>query len=236
MSMQPTNEVKYPPVQPSPAAHAKWPVICTIFLTAILFLTITVSAVLLIKHQIKMQALEEELAVYTNAKGDVYLDVIRESIQDVGQLVSADHLYTNAGKLEDPAELFGKELNLSITTKYVMAKWDGCIKAGIDLTKVKIETDNIRKTYVVSMPEAIIISHEIDHDTFEVFDEKDGLYNRLTFTDYNDFLSTTKEAMEERAMQNGLLETAAENAEALLKDLILSAGASEIGYSVEFDS
>ena len=183
-----------------------------------------------------MQALEEELAVYTNAKGDVYLDVIRESIQDVGQLVSADYLYTNAGKLEDPAELFGKELNLSITTKYVMAKWDGCIKAGIDLTKVKIETDNIRKTYVVSMPEAIIISHEIDHDTFEVFDEKDGLFNRLTFTDYNDFLSTTKEAMEERAMQNGLLETAAENAEALLKDLILSAGASEIGYSVEFDS
>lgn len=81
-------------------------------------------------------------------------------------------MYTDAGKFEDPKQLFGK--NIPFTTKSFIAKWDGIIKAGVDIGKVTVDVNNLEKEIMIHIPKAQIISHEIDSNSIETLDQKNG--------------------------------------------------------------
>ena len=57
--------------------------------------------------------------------------------------------------------------------KSFIAKWEGSIKAGIDISKVIVEKDDME--IVIYIPKAEILSHEIISDSIETLDEKDGI-------------------------------------------------------------
>ena len=56
------------------------------------------------------------------------------------------------------------------------------------------------------MPKARILSHQIDKDSIETLDQKDGLFNPVQVEDVRDFDSISQDAMEERAIENGILD------------------------------
>lgn len=114
--------------------------------------------------------LSDPVVVYREATREVDISVINASIQDIGELATIEYLYTNAGKFEDPKELFGKEVPFEITTKSFIAKWDGTIKAGIDISKVVAEENKISKEITIYIPKAKILSHEIDDESVETLD------------------------------------------------------------------
>ncbi|HIT64986.1 MAG TPA: DUF4230 domain-containing protein [Candidatus Ventrimonas merdavium] len=60
-----------------------------------------------------------------------------------------------------------------------MAKWEGTIKAGIEITDITAEVDETNKVITVYLPKAKILSHEIDDESFETLDEKAGLFNPI---------------------------------------------------------
>ena len=62
------------------------------------------------------------------------------------------------------------------------------------------------------MPKARILSHQIDKDSIETLDQKDGLFNPVKVEDVRTFDSVSQDAMEERAIENGILDKAFENA------------------------
>ena len=63
------------------------------------------------------------------------------------------------------------------------------------------------------MPNAEILSHEIDNNSIETLDEKDGLFNPVKVEDVRQFDTVSKDAMEDRAIENGILDKALKNAE-----------------------
>lgn len=84
------------------------------------------------------------------------------------------------------------------------------------------------------MPSPEILSHEIKKDSIETLDEKDGLFNPIKVDDVREFDKVSKEAMEERAIENGILNRAAENAKVMIEKLVNNDVVQEQGYMVSF--
>lgn len=193
------------------------------------------------KAQEKVKELEEEverlsdpIAIYEEASREVDIRLINAEIQDIGELATIEYLYTDAGKFEDPAEIFGKDIPFSFTTKSFIAKWDGVIKAGVDISKVTVEVNQFNKEIVVHIPTAEILSHDIDDESIETLDEKNGLFNRLKVDDIRKFDGISKDAMEQRAIENGILDKAMENAEKLIYNLVNTDVVEEQEYTITF--
>lgn len=62
--------------------------------------------------------------------------------------------------------------------------------------------------YEQRMPKARILSHQIDKDSIETLDQKEGLFNPVKVEDVRNFDSVSQDAMEERAIENGILDKA----------------------------
>lgn len=84
------------------------------------------------------------------------------------------------------------------------------------------------------MPDAKIISHEIVDDSIETLDEKNGLFNEVTVDDVRNFDQVSKDAMEKRAIENGLLEKATKNAEKIIERLVNNDIVKEQEYRITF--
>ena len=119
--------------------------------------------------------------------------------------------------------------------KSFVAKWDGIIKSGIKVEEIIVEINDTKKEIVIHMPKAEILSHEIDDDSIETLDEKDGLFNPVKVEDVRQFDAVSKEAMEERAIENGILEKASENAKEIIEKLVNDDVVQEQGYIITFE-
>ena len=83
------------------------------------------------------------------------------------------------------------------------------------------------------MPNAEILSHEIDNNSIETLDEKDGLFNPVKVEDVRQFDTVSKDAMEDRAIENGILDKALKNAEDIIEKLVNSDVVQEQGYTIK---
>lgn len=180
----------------------------------------------------EVDRLSDPIAVYEEASREIDINVVNVEIQEIGELATMEYLYTDAGKFEDPKQLFGKDV--PFTTKSFIAKWDGIIKAGVDISQVTAEVDSNNKEVVVHIPKAEILSHEIDSESVETLDQKNGLFNPVSVEDVREFDEKSKEKMEERAIENGILDKAFENAESIIEKLI-DPMIQEFEYTVRFE-
>ena len=194
------------------------------------------------KYKTTIKELEEEnkrlsepVVQYEIATKEVDIGLITSEIQSIGELATIEYLYTDAGKFEDPAKLFGKEIPFSFTTKSFIAKWDGIIKAGVKVDEITVEVKDSSKEIIVHIPDAIILSHEINDESIETLDEKNGLFNPIQVDDVRNFDSISKDAMEKRAIENGILDKAYENAKTIIYKLIDTGEVEELEYTIVFE-
>ena len=85
------------------------------------------------------------------------------------------------------------------------------------------------------MPNAEILSHEIDNNSIETLDEKDGLFNPVKVEDVRQFDTVSKDAMEDRAIENGILDKALKNAEDIIEKLVNNDVVQEQEYTIKFE-
>lgn len=192
------------------------------------------------KYQDVIKKLEEEVdklsdpvAVYEEASKEVTISLIESEIKDIGELATIEYLYTDAGKFEDPKKVFG--VNIPFTTKSFIAKWDGAIKAGVSISDIIVEINDANKTIIIHMPKAEILSHEIDNTSIETLDEKDGLFNPVKVEDVREFDAVSKVSMEQRAIENGILDKAFDNAKEIIEKLVSNDVVQEQGYTINFE-
>lgn len=148
------------------------------------------------------------------------LDVVMVSdrLEEVKKLVTTEYHYTNMGQFEQHGEFYG--VKLPFTTKRFIVSYDGVICAGIDWsqgTSITIDSD---QRINVGIPNAVILFHEIDEDSLEVFDETKNIFNPITIEDYNGFQDDQKDAMEQKAVENGLLTQAKANAQTMIRQFL----------------
>ena len=71
------------------------------------------------------------------------------------------------------------------------------------MSKAQVESKD--GTITVILPEAQVLSHEIDENSVKVFDEKTSIFNQFTVEDYTAFYADQKKSVEEKAIAKGLL-------------------------------
>ncbi|MBR0138525.1 MAG: DUF4230 domain-containing protein [Erysipelotrichaceae bacterium] len=144
------------------------------------------------------------------------VSVIEGELSEIAELASAEYYYTNMAKYENYSEIYGVKVPFT-TTRFIIA-YDGVIKAGIKMDKIRIEV--LDKQIIITLPEAEILSHEIDFDSLAITDETYSIFNHLEITDYNQFYADQSKVVEEKALSRGLLEKAIENAKMILTNFL----------------
>ena len=162
---------------------------------------------------------------------EINLDIIYSEIKNIAELATIEYFFTDAAEFSDSQQIFN--WNIPFTEKSFILKWDGMIKAGVNLEQVKIEVREYEGKITVTVPAAEILSYEIDTESVEVLNEADNIFNPIKVSDKIQFDQKTEDAMKKRAIENGLLEKAQKNAEDILRRLITADEAISDQYSIE---
>lgn len=219
-------------------------VICSIAVVVILVATVVLffkgyksanekSQQVIFQLEQEIKRLSDQAAVYERASKEINLSVISANIQGVSELATIEYMYTDAGKFSDTVQWLG--VDVPFTTKSFIAKWDGVIKAGVNVKEIIVELNEKEKEIIIYMPKAEIFSHEIDADSFQTLDEKAGLFNSIKLKNIREFDAESKENMEKRAIENGILDKATENAENIITKLVNTKPVQEQGYTIKIE-
>ena len=165
---------------------------------------------------------------------EIDIKVVEESVRAMSELVTLSYGYTNVGELTDQkmVKIFGSEISLPFGKKSFIIAYDGEMKIGVNMAQVSI--DMLDMVILVSVPDAYIISHTVYEDTIVVYDEKNGLFNKITITDYSDFVTEQKALMVDKAVAAGRMEQAKVNAKTQIEAFVFSFLDKADGYAVRF--
>lgn len=160
-------------------------------------------------------------------------DTVNEKLNSLSELVAKEYLYTNADQFENNLEVKG--FNIPFTTKSFTVAYDGRITASVDLSQAQVTVEEDNRKITITLPASQIMSNEIFEDSVRVFNEKDNLFNKITIDNYNEFVVKQKEAMEEKAIEMGVLTGADEEARAMVESFlsVLPGMTGEDAYTLE---
>lgn len=139
-------------------------------------------------------------------------------LKAIGELATQAGYYTNVEIIEDSKKLW--KITLPFTSSKYIFSYDGIIKAGIDFEEIEWSVNDVTKKITVKLPEMKILSNEIDTNSLYVYDESRSIFSPLTVNDINDSLISLKAESEEKAIGNGILEEAEENAKVLIQGFL----------------
>lgn len=132
--------------------------------------------------------------------------------EDIGEMATQSAYCTEVNVTEDAKELYGMRIPFT-QSKYIYS-YDIVIKAGYDFNEIEWKEKN--KTIEVKLPEAKVLSNELDMDSFKVYHEEESIFSKITLEENNDAVKKMKLNDQENAIANGLLENARSNAETML--------------------
>lgn len=164
----------------------------------------------------KLEEQVEELLNIEEPEPVITSSQIKEQLSAISDLVTQEYLYTNADK-GDYNKTWLWDWDMPFSDKSFIAKYDGTIKAGIDLTAVEIDVNEDSRTITVTLPASRITDNNVPQDKIEVFGIKDGLFNKVTPDDTNALIAEGKENMEAKAIERGLLAGADKQAQSLIR-------------------
>jgi len=144
---------------------------------------------------------------------------IQDGLNDMGFLVTAEYYFTDVISYSSVKRLFDL-FELGITETSYCASYDGTVNAGIDFSGITVEKDDDLKEINVKLPPASIFNVDIDTDSFKLISEESGLGNPVSVSDFNTSLVELEDKAEKRAIERGLLDKAAENAELMIRSFV----------------
>lgn len=143
-------------------------------------------------------------------------DLVGNQLLSAQELTTTKYMYTNAGAFENQNDFYGWKVPL--TRKKFIVSYDGQIHAGVNLEEVEVVVNE--ETIQVTLPEAKILSHEIDTESLKVFDESSSIFNPLRIEDYQNFTIDQKKVVESEAIEKGLLVEATEHAQEAVRAVL----------------
>lgn len=147
----------------------------------------------------------------------VNTEVIAEGLKDMGTLITQEYYFTQVEEYESTKSIWIFESEASFIYSY-----DGVVNAGIDCTKIKVDKDDEKKTVLVTIPKSTILNVVIDFQSFKKYKEKEGLWNKIDMTKYNDSLVEFEKSARRNAEKKGVLGKADENAKKLVESFVKS--------------
>lgn len=157
---------------------------------------------------------------------------IAGSLENIGELATAEYVYTLTQTAEKPnKEIAG--LKIPLTSSKIIFSYSGEVKAGFDFADVSVDVDEITQTIKGRLPEAKLLSNEIDTDSLVVYDESNSPFNTFSISDINESQANLKEQAELSAKDSGLYEKAIDNGKTIISAMLWSLY-DKNEYTVEF--
>ena len=147
------------------------------------------------------------------------------------ELALVQHNYTGVISYKDYLKLFN--LNMPLTDKYFLLKYNGYIKAGVDFSRINVNVLSPTDVHV-SIPKPKILDTVIDENSIEVFNQSENAFNPIKIEDYKEALSREKEVMVSDAIDQGIHEQATRQAKLALTSLLRDMGFVNIEITEEF--
>ena len=152
-------------------------------------------------------------------------------LRNIGELVTQEGFFTSVQTINGSREVFGITVPLT-QSKYIYS-YDGLVKAGVDFSKAQLEVDESEKimTVIVQAPEVLEVI--VDPESLVVYDETKNIFSPLKLNDVNETMKAMKQEVRQKALDNGILANAKDNAELLITGFLHGAFPEET-YTVEF--
>ena len=161
---------------------------------------------------------------------------ITEKISDVAEESVLEYNYTNAVKLKDARKMF-KDIKIPLSEKEIVMIYDGKLKIGADVSKIKAEVDKGAtgevKAVKVTLPEVKITSSEINRDTIKFSKESNGILNSIDNSDYDNLENKGKTEMEKTVKKSEVMNTAKLELEKTIKGYIKALYGNDVDVSFE---
>ncbi len=146
------------------------------------------------------------------------------------ELALVRYNYTGVISYRDQRKIFS--MNVPLTDKYFLLKYNGYIKAGVDFSRIKVNVISPTDVHV-SIPKATILDIVVDENSMEVFNESENAFNPLKMDDYKEALIREKEVMSRDAIDQGIYDQAMDQAKLTLSTLLRGMGFSNIEITEE---
>jgi len=114
-------------------------------------------------------------------KQETSIHVNVREVFPVAEFISLVYRYTAVIKDVNSKEMFG--IPVPGTEKKMLAVIDGTIKLGINCKDMKIDTTRT-DTLFIKFPPIKILAHELHPETAEVYDQRNGIFNKYRATDH----------------------------------------------------
>jgi len=160
---------------------------------------------------------------------------IRSTVKQVlpaAEYASLVYHYSSVITHNDVKTLFDHAIPL--TEKKLIYVIDGTIKLGFDGKDIKV--DKGYNQIIIRMPRIKILSHEVYPETFSLYDEKAGLFNRYNAEDFNSIQMNHKNDQEKKVNENaGLFTQARQSAERQFRVFLESLPTKQDDYEIVFE-
>ena len=151
-------------------------------------------------------------------------EIVEDRLSAAAKLQTADYFCTCIDHYEDKVNL--KEdlklpfnVNLPGTKKSFIVSYSGTVSAGIkDLSKAKVK-QNKDGSITITLPDVEIFDTVVDNKSITIHNEDNNNLNKLSITDYNNSIIRIKDKIKEEAMDKGIIKSAKQNAEDIVKNL-----------------
>ena len=156
------------------------------------------------------------------------------AISSVCELATLKCYYHNVAKSETEASGLFKWLGKGY--KKIWTEYSGIVELGIDVSKVSVEKPTADGVVKVTIPDAEILSVDLDEDSMGEPLTDTGFMTKITKEEETEALAEAQNHMEETAKGNGnLLNQAKERAKSLMEGYVKNVG-EQIGkeYTVEW--
>ncbi|SFX12626.1 DUF4230 domain-containing protein [Ruminococcus sp. XPD3002] len=196
----------------------------------VLSIAVVVCAVLgFVFGKVSSSSKDDKTVTTEEALTSITLD---EILEPASELVSLKYCYTDADIYEKNKEWKG--MTVPFTTDKVVFTYSGTISAGIDISEVKYEIINDAKRIIVTLPEAKVLSHEMDEKGFKFYDVKKSVFTQTSLDDYTALMAELKEAKEKKLKEDGeFFKEVEENAQSVLENFLTVSEATK-DYTVTF--
>ena len=159
---------------------------------------------------------------------------LQGTVSSASEIVTYKYYYTNLGETEKDKKIF-KSVSVPFTKEKTLFTYDGVISAGYNLKSVEIDVDDEKQVITVTLPEPRILSHEVDMDSFRIYDIKKSIFTSMEMEEYTEYINALKKSQEETLNnKEEFWEQVRTGAELSVKELLIATGATG-DYTITFD-
>jgi len=149
------------------------------------------------------------------------IQTVEDGLRSMGTLLTAEYYFTDVQHLTKDSKLnLWADKTITYGETSVLFSYDGVVTAGLDFSAIELKTSETPGEFIVYVPKSRIQNVDIDPNSFVLYSEKNNWINPLSMNDVNDSLIALEKDATEQALARGILETADENAQLLIRNFL----------------